>query len=80
MDADLSRLALVYHEPHMRIIREIVEQKPMRTRSLKGINRTILTNEIEHEILYVSVLREYFEIEYSALKSSLPRAVPHCRP
>eukprot|EP00826_Nyctotherus_ovalis_P036773 TRINITY_DN3289_c0_g1_i2.p1 TRINITY_DN3289_c0_g1~~TRINITY_DN3289_c0_g1_i2.p1 ORF type:complete len:408 (+),score=115.31 TRINITY_DN3289_c0_g1_i2:73-1296(+) len=72
LDADLIMLALVSHEPHMIIFREIVEQKSMRAKSLKGINRSIFTKQIEHEILYVSILREYFEIEYGALRPSLP--------
>eukprot|EP01022_Parablepharisma_sp_SALTPOND_P027889 TRINITY_DN683_c0_g1_i1.p1 TRINITY_DN683_c0_g1~~TRINITY_DN683_c0_g1_i1.p1 ORF type:complete len:1361 (+),score=161.89 TRINITY_DN683_c0_g1_i1:90-4085(+) len=72
LDADLIMLALLSHEPNMILFREIVEHKPLRVKALKGVTRPILLKGVEYEIFYVSILREYFEIEYSYLKPLLP--------
>eukprot|EP01022_Parablepharisma_sp_SALTPOND_P026522 TRINITY_DN64324_c0_g1_i1.p1 TRINITY_DN64324_c0_g1~~TRINITY_DN64324_c0_g1_i1.p1 ORF type:complete len:1277 (-),score=166.01 TRINITY_DN64324_c0_g1_i1:68-3898(-) len=71
MDADLIMLALVSHEPNIVIIREILEQRPPNQHLTKSITRPILTKMAEFEILYIPILREYFEIEYGDLRDKL---------
>ncbi len=71
MDADLIMLALVSHEPHTFIFREVAENRSPGMQSAKGVTRSTMLKVQDFEILYVSILREYFELEYKDLASQL---------
>ena len=66
LDADLVMLGLLSHDPHFCLLREEVTFGPARKRS-KG--------SLEHQnffLLHLSLFREYLDLEFQDLRSSLP--------
>ncbi|XP_076358060.1 5'-3' exoribonuclease pacman isoform X2 [Tachypleus tridentatus] len=67
LDADLIMLGLCSHEPHFSLLREEV------TFTGKKSQRKISTpEETTFHLLHLSLMREYLDFEFSALKKSLP--------
>jgi len=71
LDADLIMLALLTHEPHIFLLKDIVEQKFTSGKEIFSIPRTNALKEQDYLLVYISILREYFEFEFSYLKEQL---------
>jgi 5'-3' exoribonuclease 1 len=68
LDADLIMLSLITHEPNICILREEVFSSK---KSLNTNTRAILQTQQKFEFIYVSILREYLELEFLELKPKL---------
>lgn len=67
LDADLIMLGICSHEPHFALLREeIVYGKRQNQKRLN------VPEEITFHLLHLSLLREYLELEFQAVKKSLP--------
>jgi len=65
LDADLMILGLVSHEPHFSLLREEV-------RFGKQSKRITKPEDTVFHLLHLSLLREYLDFEFGALKETLP--------
>lgn len=64
LDADLVMLSLCTHEPHFAVLREEVKYG-------KNIQKCIIPEKTKFCLLHISLLREYMEHEFEALRDKL---------
>ncbi|XP_070207130.1 5'-3' exoribonuclease 1-like isoform X3 [Littorina saxatilis] len=68
LDADLIMLGLTSHEPHFALLREEVRFGGKKDRN----RRPSTPEETTFHLLHLSLMREYLDYEFSALKTTLP--------
>ncbi|KAK0177026.1 hypothetical protein PV328_001116 [Microctonus aethiopoides] len=64
LDADLIMLSLCTHEPHFTVLREEVKYG-------KNVQKCIMPEKTKFCLLHISLLREYMEHEFEAIKHKL---------
>jgi len=69
VDTDLIMLGLLTHEPNMIILKDIID--PFVKRSSIAIPRQQFLKDMEYTIVYISLLRECFELEFKDLEPKL---------
>lgn len=67
LDADLIMLGLLSHEPHFALLREEVTFGRAKKKTLASSN----PDSQSFYLMHLSLLREYLDLEFSALKTSL---------
>lgn len=71
LDTDLIMLGLSLHEPNFTLLREEVKFTNKKSEATKGKSHRIDPSKITFNILHLSMLRDYIQMDFSPLKPKL---------